>query len=305
MGCGASATRERYSVDKEEHHSPKKAYAAAANSPTKEQSKAPRSAESLKSYRKKAGGSSASSPQPQAQAPGSEAQAQSPQRVPAEASTATEVEPLQLGQQPLAQQPGQHPGAQHTSHEWWEQHGQWIQNKSVDVLASYNFFFEHIGIRKGWRTPPFGREEVQAPFQAAAEVVVVVRARLDAEKEAEGGGMILRQMEGASQSFLWGWAPDRPPWSTREALEEFFRGLVFATLSDGKGLVEGLDNETVESYVCCHPFISVAATIPSAVETAAAVAAEEVADAEAAANSPPGAVLEEAPGAEAQEVVGA
>jgi len=137
--------------------------------------------------------------------------------------------------------------------QWWASHAGWIQQRASEILAAYNFFFEHIGLRKGWRTAPFQKEEVQAPFQAAAEVVTVVRARLD---EQGGGGMVLRQLEGASMSFLWGWDPGRPPGSSHGALEEFFRGLVFATLSDGRGLVEGLDNEVVEYYVSRHPIIA-------------------------------------------------
>mmetsp|Transcript_2008 Transcript_2008/g.4458 ORF Transcript_2008/g.4458 Transcript_2008/m.4458 type:complete len:188 (-) Transcript_2008:178-741(-) len=75
---------------------------------------------------------------------------------------------------------------------WWGERAQWIQVRANEIFAAYNFFFEHIGLRKGWRTAPFEREEVQAPFRAAAEVVVVVRAKLDAER---GGMLVLRQVE--------------------------------------------------------------------------------------------------------------
>jgi len=137
--------------------------------------------------------------------------------------------------------------------QWWSSHAGWIQQRANEILAAYNFFFEHIGLRKGWRTAPFQKEEVQAPFQAAAEVVTVVRARLDEQTDR---GIVLRQLEGSSMSFLWGWSPGRPPGSSHEALEDFFRGLVFATLSDGKGLVEGLDTDFVEYYVSRHPIIA-------------------------------------------------
>lgn len=137
---------------------------------------------------------------------------------------------------------------------WWSDHTEWIHQKAGEILAAYNFFFEHIGLRKGWRTAPFGREEVQAPFLAAAEVVAVVRQRLDQEGT---GGLVLRQLEGSAMNFLWGWSPGRPPGASSEAREDFFRGLVFATLSDGRGLVEGLDTETVEYYVCSHPLLTV------------------------------------------------
>jgi len=141
---------------------------------------------------------------------------------------------------------------------WWSLHTDWIRDLSREILGAYNFFFEHIGIRKGWRTPPFGREEVQAPFMASAEVVAVVRRRID----EQGGGMVLRQLEGSAMDFLWGWCPEKPP---GQALDDFFRGLVFATLSDAKGLVEGLDAATVEYYVQSHPILesSKSATVPS------------------------------------------
>jgi len=135
---------------------------------------------------------------------------------------------------------------------WWSTRAEWISQRSSEILAAYNFFFEHIGLRKGWRTAPFQQDEVQAPFLAAAEVVVLVRAKLDAER---GGVLVLRQVEGSAMNFLWGWNPSRPPGASDQALEDFFRGLVFATLSDGRGLVEGLDPTTVESYVCRHPLL--------------------------------------------------
>jgi len=140
---------------------------------------------------------------------------------------------------------------------WWSVNTDWIKKGAVEILGAYNFFFEHIGIRKGWRTPPFKREDVQEPFMASAEVVAVVRGRLD----QEGRGMVLRQLEGSAMDFLWGWSPDKPPASTQEILQEFFRGLVFATLSDANGLVEGLDVATVEYYVNSHPIIGTGSTV--------------------------------------------
>lgn len=127
-----------------------------------------------------------------------------------------------------------------------------------EVFAAYNFFFEHIGLRKGWRTAPFRREDVQAHFWAAAEVVMDIRTWLDAQRGETG--VVLRQVEGSAMNFLWGWNPDNPPASSDQAREDFFRGLVFATLSDGNGLVEGLEPSLVESFVDRHPFIGRATT---------------------------------------------
>lgn len=133
---------------------------------------------------------------------------------------------------------------------WWSIHTDWIRDSSHEILAAYNFFFEHIGIRKGWRTPPFKREDVQGPFMAAAEVVAVVRHRID----EMGQGMVPRQLEGSSHDFLWGWSPEKAP-SQAPHLPDFFRGLVFATMSDANGLVEGLDDATLDYYVQSHPIL--------------------------------------------------
>jgi len=133
---------------------------------------------------------------------------------------------------------------------WWSVHTDWIRDSSHEILAAYNFFFEHIGIRKGWRTPPFKREDVQGPFMAAAEVVAVVRHRID----ELGQGMVLRQLEGSSHDFLWGWSPEKAP-NQAPHLMDFFRGLVFATMSDANGLVEGLDDATLDYYVQSHPIL--------------------------------------------------
>lgn len=147
--------------------------------------------------------------------------------------------------------------------QFWSGQEDWIRHRSTEILAAYNCFFEHIGIRKGWRTAPFCREEVQVPFQSAAEVVTVVRAKLDEEK---GSGVILRQLEGSAMDFFWGWNPERPPGGSAQARVDFFHGLVVATLSDGRGFVEGLDLVTVEYYVSCHPLMAGAHVSPQ-VET--------------------------------------
>ncbi|CAE7735850.1 unnamed protein product, partial [Symbiodinium pilosum] len=44
---------------------------------------------------------------------------------------------------------------------WWSTDTDWIRDSSHEICNAYNFFFEHIGIRKGWRTPPFKKEDVQ------------------------------------------------------------------------------------------------------------------------------------------------
>lgn len=157
-----------------------------------------------------------------------------------------------------------------TAGPWWSIHALWIAQRAREIVEAYNYFFEHITLRKGWRVAPFRREDVQAPFQAAAEVVTVVRARLDEQKP----GFVLRQLEGSAMDYFWGWSPDRPPSCSQKVLVEFFRGLVFATLSDARGLVEGLDTLTIEHYVSRHPILQNQFG-ESAEDTAATAAADD------------------------------
>lgn len=131
---------------------------------------------------------------------------------------------------------------------------QQVQGRAVEVYTAYYGFFDHIGLRKGWRTAPFDKEEVQVPFWTAAQAVALVRAELD---RSRGEGIVLRQVVGTAMDFLWSWNPDRrlePAGGSSGVIREFVSGLVFATLSDGRGLVEGLESGTVEVYVDCHPF---------------------------------------------------
>lgn len=127
-----------------------------------------------------------------------------------------------------------------------------LHKTATSVMAGYNGFFDHIGIRKGWRVAPLQQEEVQRAFQISSEIVALLRADLD---RARGGGFIMRQLEGSAMDFLWGWPVGRQL-ITNEIFEEFMSGLVSATLSDGNGLVEGLDSRTVYQYMYSHPLLS-------------------------------------------------
>jgi hypothetical protein len=130
-----------------------------------------------------------------------------------------------------------------------------LRHNVRQIFDGYNFFFEHIGIKKGWRQAPFERDEVQDLFDAAAELVALIRTKLDEER---GGPPLIRQVEGSAMDFLWGWAPDRRPSSTTETQKEFVRGLVLNTLSDRNGLVEGLDVSSVDRYLYSHPLFATA-----------------------------------------------
>lgn len=54
--------------------------------------------------------------------------------------------------------------------------------KVQQVLTAYLAFFDHIALRKGWRTVPFAAAEVQPLFGVAAQVVVLLRERIDEDQ---------------------------------------------------------------------------------------------------------------------------
>eukprot|EP00931_Biecheleriopsis_adriatica_P054803 TRINITY_DN32284_c0_g2_i1.p1 TRINITY_DN32284_c0_g2~~TRINITY_DN32284_c0_g2_i1.p1 ORF type:complete len:365 (-),score=108.47 TRINITY_DN32284_c0_g2_i1:126-1220(-) len=258
MGCGASSAGGKYASEKE---------ASKANG--QESSKASTGAVEATAVHEVEAGETAESPKAvEASTKGGAAQAPAPA-----AARAAAVEQLPgsvAGSDGAAAAPAQ--AQAQVPSAWWSLHTDWLRHSACEILGAYNFFFEHIGIRKGWRTPPFKKEEVQGPFMASAEVVAVVRKRID----EQGGGMVLRQLEGSSHDFLWGWSPEKRP---AQALEEFFRGLVFATLSDAKGLVEGLDSATVDYYVRSHPILEQSSAVATAAcaekgEAAVAVASD-------------------------------
>ncbi|CAE7226538.1 unnamed protein product, partial [Symbiodinium sp. CCMP2592] len=153
------------------------------------------------------------------------------------------------------------------------------RNLACDCRLAHTTFQEggcsgDEGSGSGWLLGAVKSESEQAPFMASAEVVAVVRRAptlfAGEERWGQGNGMVLRQLEvqpvrnvlkpllklaqGSSHDWLWGWSPEKPPHQA-EFLPDFFRGLVFATLSDANGLVEGLDAATLDYYVQSHPIL--------------------------------------------------
>lgn len=49
-----------------------------------------------------------------------------------------------------------------------------------NLVRNYSEFFDHISLRKGWRTVPFALDDVHRHFAAAAPIVVLTRAELSA-----------------------------------------------------------------------------------------------------------------------------
>ena len=56
---------------------------------------------------------------------------------------------------------------------------------------------------------------------ASAEVVAVVRHRIDELQQ----GMVLRQLEGSSHDFLWGWSPEKVPNQAIPCISRHVEGL--------------------------------------------------------------------------------
>lgn len=144
-----------------------------------------------------------------------------------------------------------------------------LQQKSQDLWAAYDGVFELMVVRKGWREVPFDRYGSRGPFNVAAEVVVLVRESLDLRR---GGGFLLRQLEGSSMDFLWGWDKKRPL-GELETDYEFTKGVISATFKDAHGYVEGLQEPELIWWTSLHPAFREAACATPLVSPQAAAAA--------------------------------
>jgi len=131
---------------------------------------------------------------------------------------------------------------------------QHYQTAAQAVFAAYNGFFDDIRIRKGWKEAPFTQEDMKILFTVAAQVVAVLRARLDVARV----GISLRKIDGQAPDFLWGIEKNPSPLipdQDRSYVAMTLAGLVKATMSDGTGFVEGMDEQTVMSFVRVHPWV--------------------------------------------------
>jgi hypothetical protein len=117
------------------------------------------------------------------------------------------------------------------------------RTKASEVAASYDDFFNHISFRKGWREPPFVQQEVAPLFISAAGIVARVRIEiLDARDE----GIKLRKVDGSACD----WMHSSECSSLLQTCPNLFlEGLVHATFKDGKGYVEGLSKNEVDSFI--------------------------------------------------------
>ena len=114
---------------------------------------------------------------------------------------------------------------------------------AADAAAAYEAFFDHISFRKGWKQPPFTREEAAQVFATAA--CIVARARVEI-LDVRDGGVKLRQIEGSARD--WMHSPECGPLLQSDPCL-FLTGLVHATFKDAKGYVEGLKENEVDSFI--------------------------------------------------------
>jgi len=81
---------------------------------------------------------------------------------------------------------------------------------------------------------------VKTCFESAAYAVAQIRAILDLEEP----GFKLRQVDGNSRAFMLGFQGDLPGNE-----REFILNLIYQTLSDGAGFVEGLTKQRIDELL--------------------------------------------------------
>jgi len=128
------------------------------------------------------------------------------------------------------------------------------QEAAQAVFSAFNGFFDDIRLRKGWKKAPFTQDDMKIIFHVVAQIVAVLRARLDAARD----GISLRKIDGDATEFLWGLEKNPNPLiqgQDRSYVATTLAGLAKATMSDANGFVEGMDEPTVMAFVRCHPWV--------------------------------------------------
>jgi hypothetical protein len=121
---------------------------------------------------------------------------------------------------------------------------------TAKLAKGYGEFFNHISLRKEWRTVPFALPDVQSFFSAAAAIVIGLRGELDA---ATPGVVKLRMLDGSAKEYLWGVESNpNPAEHTPAENQTFVSELVHATMKDANGYVEELTKERVDGAVATH-----------------------------------------------------
>jgi hypothetical protein len=123
---------------------------------------------------------------------------------------------------------------------------QQVQKRLKDTNAlvnAYADFFNHISLRKGWKTVPFKLDDLKPLFWAAALIVVKLRADLDQAMP----GFKMRMVDGSAREYMWSITDD--PAAGPESRTIFIREVVHATFKDNRGYVEGLTAERVQTEI--------------------------------------------------------
>ena len=127
-----------------------------------------------------------------------------------------------------------------------------VHAQTAKLAKGYAGFFNHVTLRKKWRSVPFVLADVQPYFTAAAPIVVALRGELDVIREGIG----LRMLAGSSHELLWAWGESKQAVSTAatsaEEQQALTSALVHETLKDANGYVEGLTESTVNAAIAQH-----------------------------------------------------
>merc|ERR1711865_476888 len=129
------------------------------------------------------------------------------------------------------------------------------------VYGAYCAFFEDIRIRNGWQEIPFTKEDLAPIFRVCAEICSVLRARLDVKRI----GISLRKLDGQAPEFLWTLKKNpnpQLPGQEKTYVKEVICGIVNATMQDGNGYVEGIDEEVTTNFIKVHPWVSQSGLFP-------------------------------------------
>ncbi|KAL6074879.1 hypothetical protein QOT17_003954 [Balamuthia mandrillaris] len=114
------------------------------------------------------------------------------------------------------------------------------ERKKRETKEAYESFWNHLKFSKGWAKPPCPLSEVEDLLDRVAEIVVRVRCHLDEEQP----GFKLRMLSGRTGEYLW--TLERHPQADPRG---FVRDMVHETFCDGKGYVEGLDEQRLDALI--------------------------------------------------------
>jgi hypothetical protein len=140
------------------------------------------------------------------------------------------------------------------------QHREQLQERAALIADSYDDVFNHIAVRRGWRSLAFTRADVRHAFTVAAQVVALARAYIDRAAPS----FRIRQVDGTAREELWhvpappavgnpngsgGSSSERLAWE-----RALVARLVHASMRDARGYVDGVDARFVDAFLHAHPW---------------------------------------------------